>query len=111
MRHILTAAAAFAVSGLLLSAAAQAQSGYEAGGAARIGTLCKVSTDKMGNDSFGYYAPCAPQAVAVRSGAEAYARASSGNFEPGGPARIGGLCKVSTDKMGNDSFGYYASCN
>jgi len=110
MRHILTAAAAFAVSGLLVSAAAQAQSAYDAGGAAQISSMCKVSTDAMGNDSFGYYAPCPPKAAAVRSGEAAYARAPSGTFEPGGVARAGTVCKVSTDAMGNDSFGYYAPC-
>ena len=110
MRHLLTAAAAFAVSGLLLSAAAQAQSAYDAGGPERVGTLCKVSTDGMGNDSFGYYAPCAPKAAAVRSAERAYARAPSSNFEAGGPLKSAGLCKVTTDGMGNDSFGYMAPC-
>ncbi len=48
MRHILTAAAAIAVSGLLVSTAAVAQ--YQAGGPAQASGQCKVSTDGMGND-------------------------------------------------------------
>jgi hypothetical protein len=110
MRHILTAAAAIAVSGLLVSTAAVAQ--YQAGGPTNVAGMCKVSTDGMGNDSFGYYAPCAPSAAAAPSGAgtAAYARAPSGGYEAGGPSRVGGLCKVSTDGMGNDSFGYFAPC-
>jgi hypothetical protein len=109
MRHILTAAAAIAVSGLLLSTAAVAQ--YQAGGPVNAGGLCKVSTDGMGNDSFGYYGPCAPGAAAApSSGAAAYARAPSGGFEQGGPSRAGSLCKVSTDGFGNDTYGYMAPC-
>lgn len=70
MRHILIAAAGLVACGMLASTAAQAQTFqsngavFEAGGPARIGNMCKVTTDDQGNDSFGYYAPCAVQAQA-----------------------------------------------
>lgn len=31
-------------------------------------------------------------------------------FEPGGPARVGNWCKVSTDGQLTDAYGYYAPC-
>lgn len=70
MRHILIAAAGLIACGMLASTAAQAQTFqqngavFEPGGPARIGNMCKVTTDDQGNDAFGYYAPCADRAVA-----------------------------------------------
>ena len=80
MRHILTAAAAIAVSGFLVSTAAFAQ--YQPGGPAQASGQCKVSTDGSGNDSYGYMAPCAPSAAAAPSGGgtAAFARAPSGRL-------------------------------
>ncbi len=72
MRHILTAAAAIAVSGFLVSTAAVAQ--YQAGGPGQIGGQCKVVTDSDA-DAYGYMAPCAPSAAASGSATEAYAQA------------------------------------
>jgi hypothetical protein len=109
MRHILTAAAAIAVSGLLLSTAAVAQ--YQQGGPTQANGQCKVSTDGGGNDSYGYMAPCAPSAAAPSGGGTAaFARAPSGGYEAGGAKEAGGQCKVSTDGGGNDSYGYMAPC-
>ena len=78
MRHILTAAAAIAVSGLLVSTAAVAQ--YQQGGPTQASGQCKVSTDGGGNDSYGYMAPCAPSAAT--SGTDAYARAPATQSVP-----------------------------
>ncbi len=84
MRHILTAAAAIAVSGLLLSTAAVAQ--YQAGGPTQANGQCKVVTDSDA-DAYGYMAPCAPSAhAAAAPGSSAYARAPGGNYEAGGPS-------------------------
>lgn len=62
MRHVLIAAAALAVSGLFASAAS-AQT-YVAGGPVKVGNMCLVDTDGMGNGSYGYYEPCAVRAQA-----------------------------------------------
>jgi hypothetical protein len=59
MRHILTAAAALAVSGLLASIPVRAETTFQAGGAAKAGTQCKVITDD-GAEMYGYYANCPP---------------------------------------------------
>ena len=76
MRHILIAGAGLAASGLLMSTAVQAQiqpSGpafepsaiYEAGAPDRVGNMCKVMTDDQpGDESYGYYEPCASRALA-----------------------------------------------
>jgi hypothetical protein len=67
MRHVLIAAAALAAGGLLMSNAALAQQGappYVAGGPVKVGSWCLMKTDSLGNDAFGYYAPCGQQAVA-----------------------------------------------
>ncbi|HEU5020159.1 MAG TPA: hypothetical protein VFT69_19530 [Pseudolabrys sp.] len=77
MRHILIAAAGLIACGMLASTAAQAQTFqsngavFEPGGPARIGNMCKVTTDDQGNDAFGYYAPCAVQAQASAPAAPA----------------------------------------
>jgi hypothetical protein len=57
MRHILTAAAAIAVSGLLASTAVRAETPFNAGGPAKAGQQCKVITDD-GAEMYGYYANC-----------------------------------------------------
>lgn len=65
MRHILIAAAALAIGGLVSPAAnAQSSPPYVAGGPVKVGAWCAVDTDKGGNSSYGYYAPCGQQAVA-----------------------------------------------
>jgi hypothetical protein len=64
MRHILTAAAAIAVSGVFALTAARAETPYQAGGPAQIGTTCKVVTD--GDEMHGYYTECPKAAPAVR---------------------------------------------
>ncbi len=63
MRQVLIAAAALAVGGILVTSVAKAQT-YVAGGPVRVGNMCLVDTDGMGNASYGYYAPCAQQAQA-----------------------------------------------
>jgi len=57
MRHILTAAAAIAVSGLLASSGVRAETPFNSGGAAKTGTQCKVITDD-GAEMYGYYTTC-----------------------------------------------------
>lgn len=62
MRHVLIAAAALAVGGFAAPTAnAQNTLPYVAGGPERIGNMCIVKTDSVGNDDYGYYAPCAQQ--------------------------------------------------
>jgi hypothetical protein len=108
MRHILTAAVAIAVSGLI-STVAVAQ--YQPGGSKQVSGMCKVSTDAGGNDTAGYMAPCPPAAAAPSGGGTAAnARAPSGGYESGGAKQAGTLCKVSTDAGGNDTAGYMAPC-
>jgi hypothetical protein len=75
MRHILIAAS-LAAFGLLTGSAVQAQvqpSGpafepgavYQAGAPNRVGNMCKVMTDDQpGDEAYGYYEPCASQALA-----------------------------------------------
>jgi hypothetical protein len=57
MRHILTAVAAIAVSGLLASTAVRAETPFNAGGPAKAGQQCKVITDD-GAEMYGYYTTC-----------------------------------------------------
>ena len=64
MRHVLIAAAALALGGFVASTSANAQMAYVAGGPNKVGNMCKVGTDTRGDDSYGYYEPCAQQAVA-----------------------------------------------
>jgi hypothetical protein len=110
MRHTLIAAAAIAACGILGSMPAHAQ--YQPGGPDRVGAMCKVITDGMGNDTYGYFAPCPPSAAASQgAGAAAYAQApGAGGYEAGGPALGAGGCKVVTDGMGNDTYGYMGPC-
>ena len=111
MRHILFAAAAFAASAFLATAAANAQVAHQAGGPDRIGNMCKVTTD--GNtdmDGYGYYEPCGNQASA-QAPAPRRAAPARADYEAGGPQRSGSTCKVTTD--GNtdvDAYGYYEQC-
>jgi len=63
MRHILTAAAAIAVSALLASTAVRAQTNYQPGGPAKVGNQCIVITDE--DQGFGYYAACPPGSKSV----------------------------------------------
>jgi hypothetical protein len=65
MRYFLTAAAALAACGLIASTAARAETPFVPGGPVKVGDMCKVTTDAMGNDSFGYYEPCPQQVVRV----------------------------------------------
>jgi hypothetical protein len=65
MRHIIAAAAAIAVCGLLASTTVRADPLFEAGGPAKIGALCHVSTDQNGNDSYGYFTGCPGEPVKV----------------------------------------------
>lgn len=68
MRHVLIAAAAFAASGFLASAAANAQP-FHAGGPVQIGNMCRVNTDTADGgeqlDRYGYYESCANQVAGV----------------------------------------------
>ncbi len=64
MRHILTAAAAIAVSGLLASIPVRAETAFQAGGPAKAGNQCKVITDD-GAEMYGYYANCPPGSTPV----------------------------------------------
>ena len=64
MRHILIAAAAITVSGLLASSGVRAETPFSAGGPAKIGTQCKVITDD-GDEMYGYYATCPPGSTPV----------------------------------------------
>jgi hypothetical protein len=66
MRHVLIAAAALAAAGFAAATPASAQSAmpYVAGGPERVGNMCIVKTDSIGNDDYGYYAPCGQQAQA-----------------------------------------------
>ena len=57
MRHLLIAAAALAVGGLLASTAARAEMLYYPGGPERSGNMCQISTD--GDKNYGFWAPCA----------------------------------------------------
>ena len=63
MRHILTAAAAIAVCGILSSVSAQAMD-FIPGGPKQVGNMCRVSTYSNDSDYFGYWAPCPEQTVA-----------------------------------------------
>jgi hypothetical protein len=76
MRYILIAAG-LAASALVTSPAVQAQTFqpngsafepgavYQAGGPDRVGNMCKVMTDDQpGDEAYGYYEPCASQALA-----------------------------------------------
>lgn len=31
-------------------------------------------------------------------------------FEPGGPTKVGGMCKMMTNQAGGPEYGYYAAC-
>jgi hypothetical protein len=42
-------------------------------------------------------------------GSGAYA-ASDMLFTPGGPNKLGNMCRVITDDFGNDTFGYWEPC-
>jgi len=65
MRHVLIAAAALAIGGFVASAAnAQSSPAYDAGGPTKVGNMCAVNADGVGNDNYGYYTPCGQQAVA-----------------------------------------------
>jgi hypothetical protein len=64
MRHILIAAAAIAVSGLLASSGVRAETPFNAGGPAKTGQQCKVITDD-GAEMYGYYANCPPGSTPV----------------------------------------------
>jgi hypothetical protein len=112
MRHIFVAAASAAVvaaCGFFGSLPAHAQ--YQPGGPDRVGAMCKVVTDGFGNDTYGYYVPCPPVAVAPQGGgAAAYAQAPAGGYEAGGPAIGAGGCRVVTDGFGNDTYGYMGAC-
>lgn len=110
MRHILFAAA-FATGALLATTAANAQVAYQAGGPERIGNMCKVSTDGNADmDNYGYYEPCGYRAAAQAPAPRPAAQARAG-YDAGGPARIGNMCKVSTDGNADiDNYGYYEAC-
>jgi len=67
MRHILIAAAALAACGFFASTPANAEGAppYQAGGPTQIAGWCLVNTSAdRGDDSYGYSAPCGPQAMA-----------------------------------------------
>ena len=64
MRHILIAAAAIAVSGLLASSGVRAETPFNPGGPEKAGTQCKVITDD-GAEMYGYYAACLPGSTPV----------------------------------------------
>lgn len=59
MRHILIAAAAIAVSGLLASTGVRAETPFQSGGPTKSGQQCKIITDD-GAEMYGYYATCPP---------------------------------------------------
>ncbi|HEY2755708.1 MAG TPA: hypothetical protein VGJ01_08185 [Pseudolabrys sp.] len=62
MRHVLTAAAAVAVCGVLATASARAESTHYSGGPLQDGKQCWVSTN---NDlGYGYWHNCPTQPVA-----------------------------------------------
>jgi len=56
MRHILAAAAAFAVCGFLGLSAASAETMFVPGGPAQFGTMCQVFTDS--DAAYGYVKAC-----------------------------------------------------
>jgi hypothetical protein len=60
MRHVLTAAAAIAVCGLLATASARAASTHFSGSPLQDGNQCWVSTNDLG---FGYWHDCPSQPV------------------------------------------------
>ena len=76
MRHLLIAAAALSVGGLMASSAfaqtyapgsgAYASSGmvFVPGGPKKLGSMCQVATDDFGNDSYGYWRACPQEAQA-----------------------------------------------
>ena len=76
MRHLLIAAAALSVGGLMASSAfaqtyapgygAYASSGmpFLPGGPKQLGNMCRTTTDDFGVDSYGYWAPCPQEAQA-----------------------------------------------
>jgi hypothetical protein len=108
MRHLLIAAAALAVGGLLASTAARADMAYYQGGPVAQGGMCQLSTD--GDGRYGYWAPCpAAPARTARVAERAFDQApASGAYYQGGPVRQGGMCQLSTD--GDGRYGYWAPC-
>ena len=110
MRHLLIAAAALAVGGLVASTVARAEVLFYPGGPNRVGAVCQIQTD--GENFYGYVAPCpAAPAKAKRAAMRAYdqAPAPGGSaFYAGGPTRVGTMCQIQTD--GENFFGYLAPC-
>ena len=63
MRHLLIAAAALSIGGLMASSAF-ADMLFTPGGPKQLGSMCRTTTDDFGVDSYGYWAPCPQQAQA-----------------------------------------------
>lgn len=113
MRHILVATA-FAAGALIATTAANAQT-YDAGGADRVGNMCRVNSDFANPemDGYGYYAPCGYRAVAeVPAPIAPRVQAFQGAYDAGGVERLGNTCRVNADFANPemDDYGYYAPC-